>query len=85
MIHFLCIEMEKMVVSGKFLKTNNYFCSYRYSNYKQIGYWYTGNAFFRLQVPVFEPMHKLQTNLMPVLILQEVPFLAKQHLSEGVL
>ena len=62
MIHFLCRKLKKIIVSEKFFQIWHLFIFYRYCNYKQIRWRYTGSAFLELKVPVFKTVLKLQTN-----------------------
>ena len=63
MIHFLCRKLKKIIVSEKFFQIWHLFIFYRYCNYKQIRWRYTGSAFLELKVPVFKTV---QTNSLRV-------------------
>ena len=63
MIHFLCIQLKNNSI-WKFFQVSPLFLFYRYYNYKQIGWGYTGTHFLGPQIVVFEKLLKLQTNLM---------------------
>ena len=66
MIHFLCRKLKKIIVSEKFFQIWHLFIFYRYCNYKQIRWRYTGSAFLELKVPVFKTVLKLQTSSLTV-------------------
>ena len=65
-ILFLCRKLKKIIVSEKFFQIWHLFIFYRYCNYKQIRWWYTGSAFLELKSPVFKTILKLQTNSLTV-------------------
>ena len=73
MIHFLCRKLKKIIVSEKFFQIWHLFIFYRYCNYKQIRWRYTGSAFLELKVPVFKTVLKLQTNSFTVYIFLRTP------------
>ena len=62
MIHFLCIELKKIIVSEKFFKFNNYFLSTDTPTMNKVDDGMPVTYFSGLQVLVL----KLQTNLMKV-------------------
>ena len=66
MIHFLCRKLKKIIVSDKFFQIWHLFIFYRYCNYKQIRWRYTGNAFLELKVPLFKTVLKLRTYSLTV-------------------
>ena len=66
MIHFLCRKLEKIIVSENFFQLWHFFIFYRYYNYNQIRWRYTGSACLELKVPVYKTVYKLQTNLLTV-------------------
>ena len=63
MIHFLCKKLKKIITFEKFFQIWHSFIFYRYCNYKQIWWRYTGGAFL---APVFKTVLKLQTNSLTV-------------------
>ena len=46
---FLCRKLEKMIVSEKLFQIWHLFILYRYCNYKQIRWQYTGSTFLELK------------------------------------
>ena len=65
MIHFLCRKLKEKV-SEKCFQIWYLFVFYRYCNYEQIRWQYTGSAYLELNVPVFKMVLELQTNLLAV-------------------
>ena len=66
MIHFLCRKLKKITISEIFFQIWHLFIFYRYCNYKQIRWRYTGSALLELKVPVFKTVLKLQSNSLTV-------------------
>ena len=66
MIHLLCRKLKKIITFENFFQIWHSFIFYRYCNYKEIWWRYTGGAFLEFKAPVFKTVLKLQTNLLTV-------------------
>ena len=66
MIHFLCRELKKIIVSENFFQFNNYLFSTSTATTNKLDGGIPVAQFLGLKVPIFKTALKLQTNSMTV-------------------